>query len=384
MKANIKFVMNDLKRKLDWLNTNTDHDIIYIAAYGSMNYDMFLDIPEYKSDVDAKAIHVPSFEEIIKGTKMVSKVYTMDDGSQIDVKDIRMYIEMWKKSNPEYLEMIVTEFYIAKTEFKEIISLGDEITTINVGGLLNCIKGMQMEKYKALSHPYPNIKSEVEEYGYSRKQIHHIHRLLWFTKSLLSKIESSKTAFRDSLVLSNDSLDIALECLKYKTTFKDLGIIECEAKNFVDELKLIIDGYKDNHDLKFNDSLYKKLNNIAFNIIKDKCRTELIKDGVISYKMTDFSNILGGRYRTHGDCSGQEFYEDHLLPMFQNAILNNYTIEIDIDGTFGYPISFLDESFGKLSTVYTSDIVNKYIEFKTDDNIHIVEKIKNVINSYKS
>jgi hypothetical protein len=57
-----------------------------------------------------------------------------------------------------------------------------------------------------------------------------------------------------------------------------------------------------------------------------------------------FTRYPGGRYRKHGNGSGQEFREDYLVP----AIKAEDKVVIEMDDTAGYPASFLEEAFGGL------------------------------------
>lgn len=63
---------------------------------------------------------------------------------------------------------------------------------------------------------------------------------------------------------------------------------------------------------------------------------------------TDFSRIPGARYPEEGDFSGQEFRNKVLLPQLKKAIQENVKLTIDLDGTAGLGISFLEEAFGGL------------------------------------
>lgn len=56
----------------------------------------------------------------------------------------------------------------------------------------------------------------------------------------------------------------------------------------------------------------------------------------------EFSRTPGGRYYTDGPDSGEKFREEVLLP----ALQANDIISVDLDGTRGYPSSFLEEAFG--------------------------------------
>ena len=95
----------------------------------------------------------------------------------------------------------------------------------------------------------------------------------------------------------------------------------------------------------------------------------------------DFSDCPGARYRKDGPHSGQEFYDDLLLPKFKEAQSNKEKLMIDLDGVWGYPSSFVSGSFGKLSLEYGADEVLKVIEFISDESEtrknRIIDEIKN-------
>ena len=102
-----------------------------------------------------------------------------------------------------------------------------------------------------------------------------------------------------------------------------------------------------------------------------------IKDKIIVWQ--DFTDNPGARYRKDGPYSGQQFLEDLLEPKFIKAKDAEYLLEIDLDGVWGYPSSFVSGSFGKLSMKYTSDLVLKHIVFKSEQSSIRQEKIVNEI-----
>ena len=265
-----EFIMKDIYKKLNWLENNTDHDIVYIAAQGSMNYDMFVRSEKYMSDVDVKAICIPSFEDIIRGKKMFSHTYIMEDNSHIDVKDIRLYIELWEKSNPSFLEILFSEYNIVNSHmFFDILSMADDIAAANTDRLLSCIKGMQMEKHKALKHPYPNCIDEINEYGYCRKQMHHLYRLLEFGRDICNG-----KSFRESLIPSDDVLQ---QCMDYKIKVYPVEYIDEVAKKYTAELKEIVDTYRENNVSVVDENTYGKLEDIILRIIRKHAEYELVK-----------------------------------------------------------------------------------------------------------
>jgi hypothetical protein len=63
---------------------------------------------------------------------------------------------------------------------------------------------------------------------------------------------------------------------------------------------------------------------------------------------TEFSRFPGPRYKEEGKHSGEEFRTSILFPRVQEAIRLKKPVLIDLDGTFGYGTSFLEEAFGGL------------------------------------
>ncbi len=62
----------------------------------------------------------------------------------------------------------------------------------------------------------------------------------------------------------------------------------------------------------------------------------------------DFSRYPGGRYRIHGENSGEAFRDDFLVPALATAKEQHGRVVVDIDGAAGYASSFLEEAFGGL------------------------------------
>ena len=66
----------------------------------------------------------------------------------------------------------------------------------------------------------------------------------------------------------------------------------------------------------------------------------------------DFSRTPMGRtIKNHGQNSAEALRRNLLKPKLQQAIDNNETLTVTLDGVAGYPASFLDEAFGGLITI---------------------------------
>lgn len=91
----------------------------------------------------------------------------------------------------------------------------------------------------------------------------------------------------------------------------------------------------------------------------------------------DFTEAPGARYKTDGNFSGQEFFEDLLEPKFlQIKELNQEKLVIDLDGTDGYATSFLDQSFGQLARKYGYSFTINKLDFISNEDPYLVDEIK--------
>lgn len=152
------------------------YTVAYIGIYWSQNYGLAEYSEEYQSDIDLKAVIVPSLDDLVYNSK--PKSTTLDfKGGQIDLKDIRIFMETIVKCNPAYIETLYTPYCIYTEEYKPIINERENLVSEMWEFLLKACYGMIMEKVKAFSHPYPNIADKIEKFGYDPKQLHHIIRL---------------------------------------------------------------------------------------------------------------------------------------------------------------------------------------------------------------
>ena len=202
----VKFHLNELKR------LRPQYEWVMIAHQGSYNYNLDIFTEDYKSDVDTIAVVLPSFKDFVDNKNYISETLVLDNNEHIDVKDIRLITELFKKQNIKYLEILHTEFRILNPKYKEIIidnwlDQANVICRYNPEKLVTCTFGMAKEKEKALEHPYEGLKDKIEKYGYDGKQLHHIIRLFCF----LSIYIDSKCDFKEALNSHNYQLSHKFE-----------------------------------------------------------------------------------------------------------------------------------------------------------------------------
>ena len=94
---------------------------------------------------------------------------------------------------------------------------------------------------------------------------------------------------------------------------------------------------------------------------------------------TEFSETPGPRSREEGPFSGELFLDDLLRPKYKAAVEAREKLIIDLDGTEGYATSFLEAAFGGLAREYDEKDILKIIDFKSDDEPHLIAEIAQYI-----
>lgn len=87
----------------------------------------------------------------------------------------------------------------------------------------------------------------------------------------------------------------------------------------------------------------------------------------------------GARSPADGPNSGEEFRQQLLEPAFMAAREARERLLVDLDGTEGYATSFLDEAFGGLARKFGADAVLNVLQFKSDDELYLIEDIREYI-----
>lgn len=185
-----EFINKRVKEHYDYLKHNYNYEIVYLALQGSQNYGLDVYDEDYKSDVDTKAIVLPSFEDFVYNRKPVSETIILPNNEHIDVKDIRIMFDTFKKQNINFIEILFSKYFVINSKYEqEIKYLKDNrefIAHFNYNQALKCMAGMSKEKLKALQHPYPTIIDKIEKFGYDPKQLHHILRMNDFIKKYVN------------------------------------------------------------------------------------------------------------------------------------------------------------------------------------------------------
>ena len=85
----------------------------------------------------------------------------------------------------------------------------------------------------------------------------------------------------------------------------------------------------------------------------------------IIIRVLDYTENPGPRFISQGKFSGEDFYQKVLNSKMAECISQNLEMEVWLDGTAGYPSSFLDQAFGELVYDFTEGEARKRVEFVT-------------------
>lgn len=251
--------------------TNRGYEVVFLALQGSQNYGLDIYNKDYMSDIDTKAVILPNFEDIVLNKEPKSTTLVLENNEHIDLKDIRVMFETYKKQNVNYIETIFTEFKIVNPKYKNLVQPlfdnAEEIAHININQALRCMAGMSMEKLKALQHPYPTIIDKINKYGYDPKQLHHILRMNEFIKKYAKGI-----AYKDCLISSNKDylIEIKKGCLPVEEAVTLANTVDTDTKTIKDMY------------LKEQDEINQKgidiLNQVKYNILKAKLKEDIERE----------------------------------------------------------------------------------------------------------
>lgn len=160
--------------------------IVGIFVYGSQNYE--LDTPE--SDIDTKCIVVPTFDDICFNRKPVSYTHVRANDEHIEFKDVRLMLNEFRKQNMNFVEILFTKHCVVNLLYADAWNrlTAEKEMVAHYNPVLTVVKmaGMAVQKYKALTHPYPSKLEVLAKFGYDPKQIHHIYCIQRFLSDYIA------------------------------------------------------------------------------------------------------------------------------------------------------------------------------------------------------
>lgn len=254
-----------LREDFDYV-TSLGYNVLGVFLQGSQNYNLDYD----GSDIDTKAILVPSFEDFVLNKKPASTTLIKEDNSHIDIKDIRLMHECFRKQNINFIEILFTKYKHLNPEYEALyqpmFDNNERIAHYNNYAAVNCIAGMVFEKRKALCHPYEGLKEKIEKYGYDNKQLHHILRCEEFLKRYINEIP-----YAECLIPTKPQYLIGVKS-SYGYSLEDA--IEL-ADNCVEIVRAVKQYYMDTHEVVIDKEVDKIMNSVLINVLKYAFKKEI-------------------------------------------------------------------------------------------------------------
>ena len=268
-----KLIYESLKRAYNFV-ADKGYNVFVITLYGSQNYG--LDTPD--SDLDYKAIVIPSIDDVILNRNPASTSYEFE-GGLIDVKDIRLMFDNYKKQNLNFIETLFTPYYWVNEDYKSywaaIKRMADDIARADPERALKAMYGMALQKQNALCHPYPSKLPLIEKYGYDGKQLSHIYRICYIC---MEYIGNPNKWYGNYLIFDDDSHKTVKQYIINLKTYQisfDVDTAKKKANDKVQEIKNLVDDAIRRNNYTVRSDVYKKLDAFKANIIKKSFSKEL-------------------------------------------------------------------------------------------------------------
>ena len=242
--------------------------IVTLCLQGSQNYK--LDTPD--SDIDTKLIITPTFKDICLNRKPVSTTHIRANDEHIDFKDIRLYIETFRKQNLNFLEILFTPYSMVNNmyadEWVKLVLNREDIAHMNPYRAVKSMKGIAMEKYHAMEHKYPSKIELIEQYGYDPKQTSHLVRVRDYLDRYIAGLP-----YEECLTPSEEYITLIKDLKMKKYSLEEARAIADENIAYV---SIIADAFCDKHKDEENPKMRELLEDVSYNIMKISTVTEIL------------------------------------------------------------------------------------------------------------
>lgn len=248
----------------------SNNEIVGCFLQGSQNYRL-----DYEgSDIDTKLIVVPSFKDICLNRKPVSTTHVRANDEHTDWKDIRLYMETFRKQNLNFLEILFTPYAIINSIYKDqwmrLVERREDIAHMNPYRAVKSMKGIAAEKYHAMEHRYPAKAHIVDAYGYDGKQVSHLLRVNDYLERYIAG-----EAYESCLI---PSPELRPRIMEYKMLDRiSLDEAREEAREIMENVIRISDNFCADKCDQESKEMRELLEDVSYNIMKIAVEEELKK-----------------------------------------------------------------------------------------------------------
>ena len=210
--------------------------IVGIFYQGSGNYGL-----DYEgSDVDTKLIVTPTFKDIAMNKNPVSTTHIRANEEHTDWKDIRLYIQTFRKQNLNFLEILFTPYKILNPVYEEqwnrLVEAREDIAHYSPIQAIKSMRGIAKEKYFAMEHHYPSRMEWINKFDYDPKQLHHLLRVEEYIERYINGVPYEKC-------LISEMPEYLVEV---KKGLYNLGEARAHANDAIEHIDLLCDDFLKN------------------------------------------------------------------------------------------------------------------------------------------
>lgn len=239
--------------------------IVGIYYQGSGNYGLDYE----RSDVDTKLIVTPTFKDIAMNKNPVSTTHIRANEEHTDWKDIRLYIQTFRKQNLNFLEILFTPYKIVNPMYKEqwdrLIEAREDIAHYSPVQAIKSMRGVAKEKYFAMEHHYPARMEWINKFSYDPKQLHHLLRVEEYIKRYING-----ESYEDCLLSKKSEF---LKRVKIGEEY-DLEAARIVAKKAIDHIDSLCDDFlKDEWNI--DEDINALLDDVQYEIMKIAIKKEI-------------------------------------------------------------------------------------------------------------
>ena len=253
-----EWIMEQVKRHYKEALTLFPADrIVGVFLQGSQNYGL-----DYEgSDIDTKCIVLPTLEDLIFNRKPVSTTHVLPNEEHLDLKDVRLYFQTFRKQNLNFMEILFTKYKIVNPTYapywNQLIENNEQIARYNPVGAVKTMKGIAMEKYHAMEHRYPSKVELIDRIGYDPKQLHHLIRVREYlgryisgekyancliprNAEWLSKLKDTQNPYYDldtARIVANSELDLVVRAADAFAAAHKNDSIDAEVDELLDDVQ---------------------------------------------------------------------------------------------------------------------------------------------------
>ena len=218
---------------------------------------------------------MPTFEDIAFNKKPISTTHVRQNNEHIDLKDVRLYIETFRKQNLNFLEILFTPYKIINPQYAEfwqkLIDAREAVAHYDIHKSIKSMKGIALEKYHAMEHKYPSKIEIIEKYGYDSKQLHHLMRV----ENYLMRYIAGESY--EACLIPDEETAEKLRKVKEDNGYLSLEQARTLADLCIDSINTQYEAYLETVPKGHNEEVEALLKEVQYDIMKLAVTMELVK-----------------------------------------------------------------------------------------------------------